>query len=104
MAQGDYTRQADPRRNYWFDFAESEVLRRRKHYPSFALVLVDDRHDPRNGFRIPFGVVAEMFSEAYLSKTKDGRRRWTGKVIDDLLRVDNCPWRAEIRQYQLLVP
>ena len=104
MALGDYTRQADPRRNYWFDFAESEILRRRKSHPGFALVLVDDRLDPREGFRIPFSVVAEMFSEAYLSKTKDGRRRWTGKVIGGSLRVDNCHSRADIREYQLLVP
>jgi hypothetical protein len=104
MAQGDYVRQADPRRNYWFDFAESEILRRRKHYPGFALVLVDDRSEPRNGFCIPFSAVTEMFDEAHLSKTRDGRRRWTGKVLGGRLRVDNCPLRIDVRKFQLLLP
>ena len=101
MATGDYVRQADPRRDYWFDFAESEILRRRKHHAELTLVLVDDRLNPRTGFRIPYDVVGDMFVECNLSKTSDGRRRWTGKVLDGLLRVDNCSKRLDINHFRI---
>jgi hypothetical protein len=101
MNSGDYVRQADPRRHFWFDFAASEVEQRQQQQSGFSLVIVDNRFHQRAGYRIPFAVVAEMFTEQYLSNTRDGRRRWTGKVIGGWLRVDNCPHRIDVRPYRI---
>ena len=97
LEKRNYVRKADPRVNYWFDFAAGKVGEYVDLYgPNFNLIIVGSLELEADFYVIPYPAVRDLLTEENLSNDKSGKRRWIGNIFGHTLKLSNCPTAKDI--------
>lgn len=97
LEKRNYVRKADPRVNYWFDFAAGKVSEYLERYgPNFNLIIVGSLDFEADFYVIPYAAIRELLTEENLSNDKSGKRRWIGNIYGHTFKLSNCPKTKDI--------
>ena len=97
LEEDHYIRKADPSNNYWFDFSLSKLKKYKEKFGNnFSIILAGNQDLEGDFYVIPFVVVADLFTEEYLSNDKNGKTRWVGIIRGHEIKVNNCNYTKDI--------
>jgi putative restriction endonuclease len=97
LAAANYIRKADPKHNYWLDFARGVIEGYRRRFgDQFNVIIVGDAEIEDDFYVVPFRALAPILREGYLADDAQGPRRWIGSIKLNRLHINNCPEELNI--------
>jgi hypothetical protein len=97
LEKRNYVRKADPRVNYWVDFAVSKISHYLDQYgTNFKLIIVGSLELEADFYAIPYVAVQDLLTEENLINDKSGNTRWICKVFGHSFKLVNRPSTRDI--------